>query len=54
LQFGVDYMLNEHWLVNVDVKKLFLSTDVSLNGGAITADVDINPWIVGAGIGYRF
>lgn len=54
LQFGVDYMLNEHWLLNVDVKKLFLSTDVSLNGGAITADVDINPWIVGAGIGYRF
>jgi len=54
LQFGLDYMLNEHWLINVDVKKLFLSTDVSLNNGAITADVDINPWIVGAGIGYRF
>lgn len=54
LQFGVDYMLNEHWLLNVDVKKLFLNTDVSLNNGAITADVDINPWIVGAGIGYRF
>lgn len=54
LQFGVDYMLNEHWLINVDVKKLFLSTDVSVNNGAITADVDINPWIVGAGIGYRF
>jgi outer membrane protein len=54
LQFGVDYMLNDHWLINVDVKKLFLSTDVSLNNGAITADVDIDPWIVGMGIGYRF
>ena len=54
LQFGVDYMINKHWLVNVDVKKLFLSTDVSINNGAIKADVDINPWIVGAGIGYRF
>lgn len=54
LQFGVDYMLNDHWLINLDVKKLFLSTDVSLNNGAITADVDIDPWIVGMGIGYRF
>ena len=54
LQFGADYMLNEHWLINVDVKKLFLNTNVSINGGAIKADVDINPWIVGAGLGYRF
>jgi len=54
LQFGVDYMLNDHWLLNVDVKKLFLNTEVSLNNGAIVADVDIDPWIVGVGIGYRF
>lgn len=54
LQIGADYMLTEHWLVNLDVKKLFLSTDVSLNGGAIKADVTIDPWIVGAGLGYRF
>lgn len=54
LQFGVDYMLNEHWLVNVDVKKVFLNTDVELNNGAIKADVDIDPWIVGVGMGYRF
>ncbi|MCG8545214.1 MAG: OmpW family protein [Alphaproteobacteria bacterium] len=54
LQFGMDYMLNENWLINVDVKKLFLSTDVKINGGAINADVDIDPWIVGVGLGYRF
>lgn len=54
LQFGVDYMLDEHWLVNLDVKKLFLNTDVSINGGAIKADVDIDPWIIGFGVGYRF
>lgn len=54
LQFGVDYMLNDHWLINLDVKKLFLNTDVSLNNGAITADVDLDPWIVGVGLGYRF
>jgi len=54
LQVGIDYMLDDHWLLNLDVKKLFLNTDVSLNNGAIRADVDINPWIVGVGVGYRF
>lgn len=54
LQAGVDVALGEGWFANIDVKKLFLNTDVSINGGAITADVDIDPWLVGAGIGYRF
>ena len=54
LQAGVDFAIDENWIFNVDVKKLFLGTDVSINGGAITADVDIDPWIFGAGIGYRF
>lgn len=54
LQAGVDVALGGPWFLNVDVKKLFLSTDVSINGGGVTADVDIDPWIVGLGLGYRF
>lgn len=54
LQAGVDYMLTDHWLLNLDLKKLFLSTDVNINNGAIKANVDIDPWIVGVGVGYRF
>ena len=54
LQTGVDIMIDEHWLLNVDVKKLWLSTDVSVMSGAVTAEVDINPWIFGVGFGYRF
>lgn len=54
LQAGMDYKLDQHWLVNFDVKKLWLNTDVSVNSGAVTADVDIDPWIVGVGVGYRF
>ena len=54
LQAGVDYDLGGGWLLNADLKKLFLSTDISLNGGAIVADVDIDPWIFGVGFGYRF
>jgi len=54
LQAGADYALGGNWSLNVDVKKIFLSTDVSINGGAVTADVDLDPWIVGVGVGYRF
>ncbi len=54
LQAGADLKLTDHWVANIDVKKIFLDTDVSINGGAITAKVDIDPWIVGFGFGYRF
>lgn len=54
LQAGVDYMIDDHWLLNLDVKKIWINTDAKFNGGAIRADVDINPWVVGAGFGYKF
>lgn len=56
LQAGVDIQLQDRFYLNIDVKKLFLSTDVTINGplGRITADVDLDPWIVGVGVGYRF
>lgn len=54
LQAGFDYKLDDHWLLNADVKKIFLNTDVSVNGGAVTADVDLDPWVFGMGVGYRF
>jgi outer membrane protein len=54
LQAGVDIALDDHWAVNADIKKLYHNTDVSINGGAITADVDLDPWIFGVGLGYRF
>lgn len=54
LQAGVDYAVGGNWYVNADIKKIFLSTDVSINGGAVTADVDLDPWIVGFGVGYKF
>jgi len=54
LQAGVDYAVTDNWYLNADIKKIFLSTDVSINGGAITADVDLDPWIIGFGVGYKF
>ncbi|UMY17787.1 OmpW family protein [Methylobacterium organophilum] len=54
LQAGFDYMLDEHWGVNLDVKKLFLDTKVKLNAGVVRGRVDIDPWIFGGGITYKF
>lgn len=58
LQGGVDFMLNDKWFLNVDVKKLFLSTDATIDAttalnATVDADVDINPWIFGFGVGVK-
>lgn len=54
LQIGVDYRLTDSWYINADVKRLFLDTDVNINNGGVKADVDVDPWIFGMGIGYKF
>jgi len=54
LQAGADYWVDEHWGFNVDVKKLWVDVDAKINGGAITGNVVLDPWIVGAGVSYRF
>lgn len=54
LQAGFDIGIDDNWALNADVKKLFLNTDASINGGAVTADVELDPWILGVGLAYRF
>lgn len=54
VQAGFDYWLNDHWGLNLDVKKIWMNVDASLNNGAIKADVDLDPWLIGAGVSYRF
>jgi outer membrane protein len=60
LQAGFDINLKDGWLINADVKYVWLDTDVELKGLA-TGNVwrkidslDINPWVVGIGIGKKF
>lgn len=53
VQTGVDYNLNEKWFLNLDIKKLWLKTDVSVDN-APNVEVDINPLIVGLGVGMKF
>lgn len=54
LQAGVDFQINEDWMLNLDVKKVWLDTDISINGGAIMGDLNIDPWIFGIGVGTKF
>lgn len=57
-QLGFDFDITDKWFVNLDAKYLLLNTDVTVNattalGATVVADVDINPFIAGVGIGYR-
>ncbi len=60
LQAGFDINLKDGWLINADVKYVWLDTDVELKGAATgnawrkIDSLDINPWVVGIGIGKKF
>ena len=57
LQAGLDVNLKDGWLINADVKYVTISTDVKANfGGNWTKidSLDINPWVIGVGIGKKF
>ncbi|MCK5934231.1 MAG: OmpW family protein [Fulvimarina manganoxydans] len=56
LQAGFDYMVDDHWGFNADVKKLFLRPDWSANLGTtpLSGKADLDPWLIGAGVTYRF
>lgn len=62
LQVGVDYDLDGEpggWALNADVKKIWINTDVTIDfatalGATVEADVDINPTVVGIGLGNKF
>lgn len=57
LQAGFDVNLKDGWLLNADVKYLWIDTDVKLKtaGGWTKIDsLDVNPWVISLGIGKRF
>lgn len=56
LQAGVDIGIDDNWAINFDVKKIYLETDVSVRalGTEVKTEVDIDPWLFGVGLAYRF
>ena len=60
-QFGLDYDINGNWYFNIDVKYIDIDTHAKLgvNGGAnagtvLNVDLDVDPIVIGAGIGFSF
>jgi outer membrane protein len=54
-QAGLDAKINDKWSVNLDVKKFFIDTDITVSGGTATApDTDLDPWVIGVGFGFAF
>ena len=54
LQAGADIVLTGRYSLNVDAKKVWFETDASINDGALTSKVNLDPWVLSAGVGYRF
>ncbi len=58
-QFGLDWDIGGNWFANIDVKYIDIDTTASLHpaalpGVGLRVNLDVDPWVVGAGIGYRF
>jgi outer membrane protein len=53
LQAGVDVPVSGGWLVNADVKKVQIATDV-YSAGTKVGTFKVDPWLLSLGIGRRF
>lgn len=53
-QVGADIGLTGRWSLNVDVKKVWFSTDARINDGALKSSVDLDPWVASMGVSRRF
>ncbi|MVA80636.1 outer membrane beta-barrel protein [Agrobacterium vitis] len=56
VQVGFDYMINDKWGVNFDVKKYYLRPDfeATVGGSKVKGTAKLDPWLIGAGVTYRF
>ncbi|TXF10729.1 OmpW/AlkL family protein [Pelomicrobium methylotrophicum] len=55
LQAGADIEIGKSVFLNLDVKKVYMETDVkSAATGAMVTNLKIDPWLIGAGFGWRF
>lgn len=52
-QVGVDYNLTENWFINGNVRYIKIESEAKVDGTKVS-DVTIDPWLLGAQVGYRF
>jgi outer membrane protein len=52
-QIGFDYLMNDNWLFNMDVRYIDIDTKATLDGNSL-GTVNVDPWVYSVNIGYRF
>jgi outer membrane protein len=52
-QIGFDMLLNDDWFFNLDARYLGIDTKATLDDASL-GKVEIDPWVFGAHIGFRF
>jgi outer membrane protein len=55
-EVGVDWLVDEHWLVNASIWRAQIETDASVDTalGRAKTTVTINPWVYMLAVGYKF
>ncbi len=63
-QIGADWMLGERWFLNADIRYIAIDTEAKVRlpadpdsdfpGGSLKANVDINPFVYGLNVGFKF
>ena len=52
-QIGADYKLNDRWILNADVKRVMIRTDVMTSSATLT-ELQLDPWLFSLGARYSF
>ena len=60
-QVGADWMINDNWLINLDVRWINIESDATLSGTAFAPEnavqigtVAIDPFVYAINVGYNF
>ncbi|HSC84241.1 MAG TPA: OmpW family outer membrane protein [Pseudomonas sp.] len=55
-QVGMDYMLDEHFMLNAQIRYIDIDTTGTTNFGGkeVKVDVDVDPFVYMIGLGYKF
>ncbi|WP_175653500.1 OmpW/AlkL family protein [Pseudomonas sp. Marseille-P9899] len=59
-QLGMDYLINDHLIVNAAVWYVDINTEATIDGpsalsiGKTKVDVEVDPWVYMVGLGYKF
>lgn len=54
LQAGFDVKLTENLFLNLDVKKIYINTDLMDDAGNVVSHLKVDPLAIGVGLGWRF